>query len=565
MRALASRTIATVRSWIGTTPRLVLAAFLIALAALLSLGGLLGNRAYNYVQHDNNFCLSCHLMEDPFVRFESGEHRGLSCKACHQPNLVERTKMALTQVLKQPVEISAHAEVPDERCASCHVDGDPEEWTLIRNSGGHAIHLESNDPDLDELTCVQCHSVSLHRFTPTDQTCGQAGCHEEIEIVLGGMSDVGIHCEACHSFSTPLLEPTASRGNALESLAQSLRPGANDCLACHVMRELVVIAPDDEPHGAVCGTCHNPHTQTRAGDAIKSCDAAGCHSDPEEIDDDHHRWESVDLADCQQCHTAHDFRIDGEDCLACHKEILMPPASTPATGTMQRLLPPREPVVDHGPGGPSADPDAGYDGFWIGAVQRLVRQPTRSPSDTIRFTHVAHVNVDCGACHSSEKAVPELDPVWCDGCHHANNERPACTDCHTPTAMDGIPASMRMSLPGGPQTRTTLFQHDDHVRADCVGCHQDPPGPVSDLPACTSCHDNHHAGESVDCVACHTAPAAWAHESAVVHEGCSGSVCHSTFEVSDGAGWTRSVCVACHTDFPPDEPLPARPKRRGGG
>ena len=64
-----------------------------------SVGGVFAYRSYNYVQHDNDICLSCHLMQDPYERFSQSDHRGLGCKACHQPTPVVRANMALTQVL----------------------------------------------------------------------------------------------------------------------------------------------------------------------------------------------------------------------------------------------------------------------------------------------------------------------------------------------------------------------------------------------------------------------------------------------------------------------------------
>jgi hypothetical protein len=88
-------------------------------------------------------------------------------------------------------------------CVECHVDGDPEEWSNIAASAGHRVHLESDDPHLSRLQCVECHSTSVHEFTATEQTCGQAGCHENQDIQLGAMGALTIHCAACHQFNAP--------------------------------------------------------------------------------------------------------------------------------------------------------------------------------------------------------------------------------------------------------------------------------------------------------------------------------------------------------------------------
>ncbi len=117
--------------------------------------GLYAYRTYDYVQHDNDFCVSCHLMEVPFEEFARSAHRGLGCKACHQPTIVERSAMGLSQVVDRPIEIEVHADVPNERCAECHIEGDPETWESIRNSAGHLTHLDSDSLDLQRPEVVE--------------------------------------------------------------------------------------------------------------------------------------------------------------------------------------------------------------------------------------------------------------------------------------------------------------------------------------------------------------------------------------------------------------------------
>ncbi|HKJ92104.1 MAG TPA: NapC/NirT family cytochrome c, partial [Longimicrobiales bacterium] len=91
--------------WLGLAVVVVAAGVVGAAVALY--------RTYNYVQHDNDFCMSCHLMSEPYSRFARSAHRGLGCKACHQPTFAVRSKMALTQILEQPKELTVHAEVPN--------------------------------------------------------------------------------------------------------------------------------------------------------------------------------------------------------------------------------------------------------------------------------------------------------------------------------------------------------------------------------------------------------------------------------------------------------------------
>mgnify|MGYP003324181882 CR=1 FL=1 len=83
---------------------------IVGIVILLGVGGsgYYAYRTYDYVQHDNDFCLSCHLMAEPYELFAESAHQGLGCKACHQPTLVGRSQMALTQILENPEEISVH-------------------------------------------------------------------------------------------------------------------------------------------------------------------------------------------------------------------------------------------------------------------------------------------------------------------------------------------------------------------------------------------------------------------------------------------------------------------------
>src|SRR5680860_446013 len=71
----------------------------VVLLAVLGVASVLMYEAYDYVQHDNQFCLECHLMQDPFERFAESAHRDLGCKACHRPNILERSEMGLSQIV----------------------------------------------------------------------------------------------------------------------------------------------------------------------------------------------------------------------------------------------------------------------------------------------------------------------------------------------------------------------------------------------------------------------------------------------------------------------------------
>ncbi len=463
------------------------------LAVGLPVGGYYTYRAYDYIEHDNDFCMSCHLMAEPFEAFARSEHRGLGCKACHQPTLAGRSQMALTQVLEQPEELETHAEVPDELCAGCHVEGDPDQWRLIAQSAGHRIHLESSDSSLVDIACVGCHSSTLHQFSAVDETCGQSDCHTDTEVALGRMGDLTIHCVACHAFRAPLGAEVTP-----EEVSAALRPDADECLSCHVMRAMVEM-PEDEAHESVCATCHNPHTQATAEEASQTCSNAGCHDAVTEESDFHVGLTTLDVGDCLSCHTAHDFSTDGSDCAACHQAALEDP-------------------------------------------------------------HDVHPDVQCTSCHAEDLShgrVTVLTADQCQACHHDAAPPETCESCHDgglgiPTEPATVLRAVR-SIRGDSPPRPLPFDHAVHAEEACATCHT---GTMPNLDAtpldCTSCHQEHHTPDS-DCMSCHVQAPASDHPTDQVHVGCTGAGCHSDAPFQEPGGLavprTRELCLTCHQDL----------------
>ncbi|MBI4205105.1 MAG: NapC/NirT family cytochrome c [Betaproteobacteria bacterium] len=464
---------------------MALAGLLLAAAAAAAL---YGYQLYDYVQHDNEFCLSCHLMVEPYERFARSEHRGLGCKACHQPTPFARAKMALTQIARSPAGLAEHAEVPNERCEACHIKGDPEKWLLISNTVGHRVHLASADPSLRGLKCVECHATSLHEFSPTDQTCAQAGCHEGVKLQLGRMSRLTLHCLVCHDYTKPVARAAPVAGVAG---SPTLRPQAPECLSCHAMRRLGRF-PADDPHRGVCGACHNPHEQTVPREAVASCATAGCHEQVASITGMHRGLEAGVLQDCVQCHEAHRFGVvSKQQCRACHQ-----------------------------------------------------------PVDGTQFSHTRHGGLECGACHATTPEHGTLaisGPRDCQSCHHGPQAAARCSACHAASeyAARSYPKSQRFLISvGEPRTRTLSFDHRWHGRVACAQCHTDPLTRSAAGLECTACHADHHE-PTVSCMACHPRPPSDAHDKDVVHEGC--SACHAELPLQ-GVPRTRTFCLICHQD-----------------
>jgi nitrate/TMAO reductase-like tetraheme cytochrome c subunit len=493
-----------IRERIARLPPAALVGLGVVAIAVVAVGSVLLYRTYDYVQHDNDFCMSCHLMADPFERFAQSEHRGLGCKACHQPTMRVRTQMALTQILENPDQIETHAEVPNSACADCHIRGDPDRWRIIAQSAGHRVHLESTDPSLRGLACVECHSSSVHQFAATDRTCAQAGCHETVDIRLGRMGALTIHCAACHEFNAPVAVSMPA-----ESLAVALRPQREECLSCHAMRVLVQDFPAhaDDPHAGSCGACHNPHDQTTPAQAVQSCAVGGCHARADTITPFHRGLMPSVLSNCTACHTAHTFSTTTE-CLACHQDVY----TTALT------------------------------------VSTQIGRPTAQAMD---FRHAQHRDVDCAACHSTEQshgAVAITSFAECRSCHHTGPVAEPCTRCHERGELvRQYRAVQPMRIASAPAVnRAITFDHRWHQAESCNACHTAGLTQSAAAVSCTACHEEHHRPDT-NCRLCHTPPSPQAH-TATAHLTCTGAGCH-TPPPFQGVPRTRQLCLSCHQEL----------------
>jgi nitrate/TMAO reductase-like tetraheme cytochrome c subunit len=582
--------------WLSRLSLPMLAAIGVVLAGGVGAGGFYAYRTYNYVQHDNQFCLSCHLMEHPYQKFSRSAHRGLGCHACHQPTFLARSSMALTQIIENPESLDVHAEVPNARCESCHVKGDPKKWRIIENTAGHKVHLESKNPKLKGLQCVTCHGVSLHEFTAVDQTCAQAGCHSDIKVRLGDMTDLTVHCQVCHSFVAPV--DSVSKSEAANAV-DALLPNQSECLSCHAMR-MAMKMPNPDPHQGKCASCHNPHVQKTPQDAWKSCTKAGCHTQPDTLTPFHRGLPPGVLESCQTCHKAHDFSLNGNDCGSCHKNIaqgIQPPPgfhregmrlvpdsgrTPPDTG---RTLPRDEPwpkqisarpagTFTTGPPkggavGPLAMADLALYLRDVGAL-RASRAGQQTPPDTQRtsatqqqmprippqgptFNHAQHRTVSCTRCHQSTGehgglVIKTLED--CRNCHHTQPVADDCVVCHDSpdrlTKKFSMPQVMKFSF-GKTVHRDLTFTHAPHKALDCSECHTEGPDRSAQAIQCSSCHAQHHQPTN-DCTVCHRQPPPSAHPPEVAHVTCTGSSCHKAPPFKT-VPRTRQACLVCHQDL----------------
>lgn len=463
--------------------------------------------SWNYIQHENAFCTGCHVMLPAFQRFQTSEHAALRCHDCHRQSIFASARQLYFWIAERPEEIPPHGKVPTGICAECHIREQPAEvWQRISATAGHRVHLESTASALANVQCVTCHGVEVHRFVPVDETCGQSGCHAGIDITLGRMAgQTGFHCVACHPFTAPVAEHTAT-----DSATKRLTPGVNECLACHAMQAtLAGFDRTTEPHGARCGDCHNPHEQTTPSEAFQTCERAGCHATPQVLTPFHRGITASVLSDCGRCHESHDWTVEGIECTICHTR------------------PPPDPRVD-------------------AATSAVLASRLQDP-----FRHETHRSVACIDCHTSREAHGSLavkTPADCMACHHDPARTPNCTACHgarTLTSAYPRATTMRLSIWDAPRERTLAFDHRDHPALACARCHATPLT-LAVTTACTDCHSDHHRPET-DCAGCHTRPPTTAHTVDVHTQGCAGSGCHGPAGPARLVT-TRGFCLGCHQD-----------------
>jgi hypothetical protein len=524
-------------TWLKTRQRGVKIGLTAAGAAVVLIAAGFGAVSWNYMQHDNGFCTGCHIMKDPFQRFSGSKHDSLSCHNCHQQSIFASTRQLYLWVADRPEKISMHSKVPTRVCAGCHVLGDKEKekWKRIATTAGHRVHLESDSSALRGIECTTCHGLEVHRFVPVNATCAQSGCHTDVKIRLGKMAQqTDFHCIACHQFTAdvPLL---ATR----DSAAGTLRPGSHECLSCHEMRAVVAtFDPARDPHRQTCGMCHNPHVQTKASDALKSCASAGCHADwraePFHVGATHKRVAER----CTLCHNPHGAKVDASDCTGCHAAVKQrsggrthPPQAFDTTKVQRTSLQDlREPEL-RGKG--DANP------------------PRAAPAPVDSFPHDRHKQLACITCHTTKDPNRRLTftpPRGCLTCHHQNPSTSKCATCHEADETAAVrQATVSVDVQGHPpRARSVAFRHEAHADVACATCHTTAVtlDPDSTVTRCSGCHEQHHQAAR-DCASCHTGfdPASAHAQPVEAHGGC--DACHNPATIARLVP-DRGLCLTCH-------------------
>jgi hypothetical protein len=298
--------------------------------------------------------------------------------------------------------------------------------------------------------------------------------------------------------------------------------------------------------------CHNPHTDIKPANALKSCTDAQCHADWRKVDFHTGAAHRKVTERCETCHVPHAARVDASDCVGCHRAVrygpgsrLRPPLPFDTTQALKQTSsrePPRRLIE---PGRARGQGDAPPEGEPPGSQTNI----SGSPSDT--FPHARHSRLPCLTCHDLRSKVRRLTfeaPRGCQICHHQHPAQAKCGSCHPQSELPTmVPEQVAVAVKGHDKKRRTVqFPHVKHDTLACTNCHVTPVtmAPADSVRTCSGCHANHHA-ESRDCATCHrTAEIAAPHRLPVqAHAAC--DACHTPATVARLVP-TRSFCLACH-------------------
>lgn len=273
--------------------KIIITVFLIV---LISIFATLGYLAYDYTEHNPNFCATCHIMEESFNKWKVSAHKGVNCHTCHQLPYAERAQLVVSFIIKRPHEIPPrHGKiiVPYNICFTCHFEGKAPKAELISKTVGHKKHFFD-----ERIECTKCHGTKLHEFLPEEGFC--SGCHKGIVIHGSVMKDFS--CLTCHDF--------------MSKEVNSLIPARTVCLSCH--KEMHPKAMFPEAADAImrfnCNQCHDPHERIRP--TRFQCYA--CHKEVK----GYGLHKSENHQDCMLCHNRHTWTVTTRTaCISCHKDM----------------------------------------------------------------------------------------------------------------------------------------------------------------------------------------------------------------------------------------------------
>jgi hypothetical protein len=491
---------------------------------LLAAVSMTGWQTVEYVEHDPDFCTTCHEMDDPAERWATSPHRRVECHTCHPGTVRQNLRQLWLAMTNRRKEAREHARVDPGACKACHLSNESR-WKQVGQTRGHHVHAVR-----ERIECTICHAPGTHVLQPAEDTCVR--CHEGIQVAVGAM--MGLHCLNCHDF--------LGRGT-------ELRPGSEQCMRCHqggggsepvsrggfgavlpaIDRAQAAAAGETVHSSMPCSRCHRPHGHVTGAGLHPTSRAASARTVVSDCTECHERERGAmhgtrALAgplECGECHRPHEAGgAADERCAGCHREgAAAVPATAISAGHRAAAVPATATFAGH-------DRCTGCH-----APHRFVKAEVRG----------------CRTCHATQRTLGEEDVPA-----HA-----ACRNCHAPHDPRGTPVARCQGY------HSTLWPShpSDPARGGCIGCHDPHPagGSREIAGACSGCHeealgdDGFHAG-GVRCTGCHT-PHRFTDVGAST---C--AACHGTQVTLASQNPGHDECTKCHE---PHHPAPASAPRCG--
>ena len=130
----------------------------LALVCLVG-GGTTAYLVFDYTQTNPKFCVSCHLMNDAYAKWEQSVHKDINCHECHHLSIQEMNALMYSFIVHRPTDLpDRHGKiiVPWKYCIQCHwedrEDGKYENAPKINDSNIHANHYFTQ-----KIQCTKCH------------------------------------------------------------------------------------------------------------------------------------------------------------------------------------------------------------------------------------------------------------------------------------------------------------------------------------------------------------------------------------------------------------------------
>lgn len=292
---------------------------------ILSGGGLVAFRTYDFTRNNPSFCDSCHIMNKAYRSWQVSEHTGINCHECHKLAPSDLNRLLASAFISRIKEVPVRYDrviVPWKTCIACHWETDEQypEAVKINASRMHAQHYF-----IERIECSRCHGYRLHKFLPEERFC--EGCHQMKDEHENTMSS--LPCLNCHTDRTADLMPERGKcllchGNGHQD--EALTAGSTldvthfSPSAETISKTVKIDVPEDAPMKFRCGSCHRPHDKIRPD--YGTC--MSCHPDQLQVGM-HALHVNRSELECTYCHRPHSWKVSEKEaqrlCTDCHDYV----------------------------------------------------------------------------------------------------------------------------------------------------------------------------------------------------------------------------------------------------